>query len=292
RSDFIAALKQREASLPKLVPKARGLLDNEAALKIAQKKQEKLQRLSKEEHDWKAWFPAKIYTPQSPFPLGIETRTIDVQGEQISFRRMPQGFWDTSPMNHSMWVSQILISQRIYKTVTGNQSSWLEGAQIPAHMMTYSDALHFCNLLSEMFSLPTPYLFSGGSWSCISTEGFRLLNHHEFCYVLTAAGIPMKEEDIYRQAWCSENSQGKIQSIRTKEPNDWGLYDIIGGMEEWVWTEENSSARVGGSWYHDRWAALDLQKKIGSIELKADTIGFRIVLSNMIKEGFKGVSLG
>ena len=187
---------------------------------------------------------------------------------------------------------QGLITQSIYTAVTGNQTSWIDGSDVPAHMMTYSAALHFCNCLSEMFSLPLPYLFSGGVWSCVSKEGFRLLEYEEFCYALTTTGIPEDDEELLRQAWCSENSMGKIRSIRTREPNNWGLYDIMGGMEEWVWTEENSSARVGGSWYHDRWAARDLQMKLGSIELKADTIGFRIVISDMIKEGVKGVSIG
>ena len=123
----------------------------------------------------------------------------------------------------------------------------------------------------------------------ISSEGFRLLDYDEFCYVSTATGIPEEDEQIFRQAWCSENSQGKIRPTCMKQPNDWGLYDTLGGMEEWVWTRDNSSSRVGGSWYHDRWAATNPKLKVGPVELKADTIGFRIVLSNMITEGVKGV---
>ena len=293
REDFVSALKEREECLPKLIPKARGLLDNEAALKIAHKKREKILLHKQETHDWKSWFPSKIYTPQSPYPLGVETRSIDIQGEQVLFRRMPQGFWKTTPMNHSMWVSQTLITQRLFTAVTGNQTSWIEGDGIPAHMMTYADALYFCNRLSEIFSLPPSYLFTGGAWSCISNKGFRLLGYEEFCYAMTANGIPTDDGDILRQAWCSENSKGKIHPVRTKESNDWGLYDIIGGLEEWVWTEEQHlSARVGGSWYHDRWTARNLDIKTGTVDLKADTIGFRVVLSDMIKEGVKGVSLG
>lgn len=292
REEFGNALKEREEFLPKLVPRARGLLDNKAALKIAQKKREKMIRSGEETHDWRAWFPEKIYTPQAPYPLGVHKRSLDIQGAVIHFRRMPQGFWNSTPMNHSMWISQCLITQSLYTAVTGNQTSWMEGDDIPAHMMTYGDALHFCNCLSEMFSVPRPYLFSGGTWSCVSREGFRLLDYEEFCYALTTTGIPTSDEELFRQAWCSENSMGKICSIRTKEPNNWGLFDIMGGMEEWVWTEEDASVRIGGSWYHDRWAARNLQKKMGAIDLKADTIGFRIVISDMIKEGFKGVSLG
>ena len=289
---FLRAIQEREKYLPKLVPRARGLLDHDVAYRIATKKHQKILDSHQETHEWRSWFPKKVYSPQPPHSLERAKVTLSFEGETLRFCRMPQGFWGDIPMNHTMWISDSVITQSMYKKITGNQSSWMQGENIPAHMITQGEAYHFCNRLSEYFSLPLPYLFSGGTWSYVSQEGFALLTHDEWSYAASASGRPSHEE-IQNQAWCSKNSKGKIQPIREKNPNDWGLFDMFGGMEEWVWCSESSrSSRVGGSWYHDSLAARNLALRKGSVNLKSDTIGFRIRIYAMIPEGVKGVSLG
>jgi formylglycine-generating enzyme required for sulfatase activity len=35
-------------------------------------------------------------------------------------------------------------------------------------------------------------------------------------------------------AWYSANSQGKYEKVKTKKPNAWGLYDMLGNVMEWT----------------------------------------------------------
>ena len=35
-------------------------------------------------------------------------------------------------------------------------------------------------------------------------------------------------------AWYDANSNGKYQTVATKKPNAWGLYDMLGNVMEWT----------------------------------------------------------
>ena len=40
--------------------------------------------------------------------------------------------------------------------------------------------------------------------------------------------------DLDRVAWYDDNSGGSLHPVRQKEPNAWGLYDVLGNVWEWV----------------------------------------------------------
>lgn len=290
RIEFSSALQEREQLLPKLIPMARGLLDHQLATKVAQKKKEKLEATLVTEHAWKNWFPSIVYEPPIPIPLQRAEKTIHIDGDCIQFRLIPSGI-DQNGMIHDqhIWVSVHLIHQSLFERVMNANPSRHLGERLPVHMVSYETALRFCNVLSQKNSYQEHYGFVGGRWYSTSANGFRLLTESEWNYALQAqSDCP---ENLFEYAWCCENSNNIIHPIGKKRPNAWGLYDMWGGMEEWIWSEDtNHSKRIGGSWYHDVRTLKSNEVHFGAEDLSSDTIGFRIAI---VTEAFgKGEELG
>jgi sulfatase modifying factor 1 len=277
---FSQALHERDQVLPKLIPMARGILDNKVALKIAMLKKEKLDASAKQTSNTDEWFPRKVYDAKWIHPLGRQERSVRIGDTSLTFRLIPQGFWGDMAMVEPLWISTELISQGLYEYVVENNPSRHLGEDIPVHMVSFDSVLHFCNRFSQRYAVPNPYLFSGGEWSLETTAGFRLLSKEEWSYAARAMQSMPKGEELRTQAWCWNNSGGRIHAIGQRKPNAWGLYDIWGGLEEWVWAHDTGgSSRIGGSWYHDQYALDCEQVHTGPYDLNADTIGFRIAIS-------------
>jgi len=88
--------------------------------------------------------------------------------------------------------------------------------------------------------------------------------------------------EINKIAWYNENSGGKIHEVGTKEPNEWGLYDMLGNAWEWCWDiydeEVYGSYRIlrGGSWAEDSRGCGASCRRRSHPTFCIDDLGFRI----------------
>lgn len=162
------------------------------------------------------------------------------------------------------------------------------------------------------FDLPTEaqweYACRGGRAGC------TIYNRDGFIYYNDADHTPKNEatECLARVAVCSSNSSSEKgpQVVGTMDPNDWGIYDMLGNLQEWCLdygkydnafyqacvddptlavnpvgsTTKTERILRGGNYYQGTWnATCDARSSAGG-GWSNETIGFRLTLTLEIGE--------
>lgn len=79
-------------------------------------------------------------------------------------------------------------------------------------------------------------------------KNYRLPTEAEWEYACRAGATgKLSHEKLEQQAWYWDNAEGKTHPVATKQPNVWGLYDILGNAAEWVIGHDGAPLVAGGS---------------------------------------------
>lgn len=194
------------------------------------------------------------------------------------------------------------VTQAQYQDVMGTNPSSSKGTKQPVEKVTWYDALHFCNALSEREGLQPVYADIDGNLTAdFSVNGFRLPTEAEWEYACRAGtsstyytGETM--QDLLRCAWFSGNADGQPGDVGRLEANDFGLHDMHGNVFEWCWDwyspnyyaegendnprgPEGGKERVcrGGSWFVYEYGCRSAFRSMLDPELSGIDIGFRVV---------------
>ena len=158
------------------------------------------------------------------------------------------------------YMAETEVTQALYKSVMGENPSMFDGDDSrPVEQVSWYDAVKFCNRLSEKEGLEKCYSGSRDSIKCdFSRNGYRLPTESEWEYA-AKGGDKSKgfkysgSDDIVEVAWYRGNSGEQTHPVKSKKPNELGLYDMFGNVWEWCWDDSYSasgSSRVGrgGGW--------------------------------------------
>jgi eukaryotic-like serine/threonine-protein kinase len=114
------------------------------------------------------------------------------------------------------------------------------GDDLPVTVITWRDAVQFCNWLSERENLKPCYTRdSKGSWVLLAAgEGYRPPTEAEWEFACRAGTTGLfsfgdKPEGLEEFGWYHKNASAASHSVGLKRPNHFGLYDMHGNVEEW-----------------------------------------------------------
>ncbi|MCM3735236.1 formylglycine-generating enzyme family protein [Bacillus cytotoxicus] len=178
------------------------------------------------------------------------------------------------------------VTMGLYYAIT-NRSSF-DGDLRPVVNISWHDAISFCNLISQKTGLKECYSISkdGNNIICDwEADGYRLPTEAEWQYACKAGTTGYRYGELDQIAWYNENSGGKTQEVGRKEPNAWGLYDMLGNVWEWCWDlydeQVYGSYRIfrGGSWAEEARGCGASCRRRSHPTFRIDDLGFRLARS-------------
>ncbi|GIJ22171.1 hypothetical protein Vlu01_27950 [Micromonospora lutea] len=178
------------------------------------------------------------------------------------------------------------VTQTEYAQVTGERPSTSTGADLPVESVSWWDAIRFCNARSEREGLRPAYRIDGEhvEWD-ISADGYRLPTEAEWEYACRAGTTGPRYGPLDEIAWYRDNSDGHVHEVGGRQPNPWGLYDMLGNVWDWCWdiydAEVYGSYRVlrGGGWFDEHWSCRASVRRRSHPTFTVDDVGFRVARS-------------
>ena len=155
------------------------------------------------------------------------------------------------------------------------------GPNCPVEQVSWDDAAGYANVLSRRDGLPECY--SGGAHYTlvgITCAGYRLPREAEWEFAARAGTTGATYGDLDSVAWYDQNAGYRTHSVRQKQPNAWGLYDMLGNVSEWTddWFGVGPYRVVrGGDWLSDTHNTRAANRYRMAPEVRHRGPGFRLV---------------
>ncbi|WP_281321854.1 formylglycine-generating enzyme family protein [Flavobacterium aestivum] len=185
------------------------------------------------------------------------------------------------------------VTQELYFDVTKEEPSTFKGNTLPVETITWKEAVSFCNALSIQSGLNPCYFIHEENEEItfdIKSNGFRLPTEAEWEYACKAGTKEIRYGELNKISWYKENSEKRTHAVGQKEPNAWGLYDMLGNVWEWcsdIYDEAvYGSYRIfrGGGWFdEERGVMATNRRRSHPLKFKIDDLGFRIA-RNLIEK--------
>ena len=184
------------------------------------------------------------------------------------------------------------VTAELYHTITKKYPYSDDGNLKPVVNISWHDAIAFCNLLSQQAGLKACYSIGADGEDIIcdwESDGYRLPSEAEWQYACKASTTGYRYGEIDEVAWYNQNSGGNSHEVGGKQPNAWGLYDMLGNVWEWCWDvyDENvyGTYRIfrGGSWAEEERGCGATCRRRSHPTFGIDDLGFRLARTLIVK---------
>jgi eukaryotic-like serine/threonine-protein kinase len=235
-----------------------------------------------------------VWVPPGEFLMGSPQSEIGRDGNEGPQHRVT--------ISKGFWMGKYPVTQGQYQGLMGQNPSHRRNAGLdaPVEMVSWRGAQVFCGKLlsasglAELISsinnptwanlLPTE---AEWEYACRAGSKTALYTGRE----LTSAIGPCRNLDEI--AWYGHNSGSTTKPVGQKQPNGWGLYDMLGNVWEWcadAKRTDSSSAAIssastelscvlrGGSWYTYARSCRAACRSAKSPDYRLNDVGFRVVV--------------
>ncbi len=179
------------------------------------------------------------------------------------------------------------VTRELYVAVCGEAPASTAGPRTPVSEVSWLDAVHFCNLLSQALGLEPSYSMGDDPDGLDvffedAADGYRLPSEAEWEYACRAGSSEVRYGELDEIAWYRGNSGGAVHDVGTSTPNAWGLFDMIGNVWEWCWDLFDPLVygpyRVfrGGGWSDLPRSCRASCRRKSHPTLRIDDLGFRV----------------
>ena len=124
-------------------------------------------------------------------------------------------------LTNDYYIGKYEVTQALWKAVMGNKPSRFKGDNLPVDLVSWKDCQKFLSKLNRItgktFRLPTE-----AEWEYAARGGNKSRG-----YQYSGSNNPF---DV---AWFTYNSGINTHAVGTKQPNELGIYDMSGNVEEW-----------------------------------------------------------
>lgn len=198
-----------------------------------------------------------VLIPAGEFDMG--TPSSEVEGK----------IYDSGPVHHvkiltAFYMGKYQVTQKQWRSIMGNNPSDFKGDNLPVEMVSWYDVQDFIKKLNQKESTNKYRLPSEAEWEYAARAGTKtryffgddesMLEDYAWYSENSGSRPPKKgdyygydEDDLFQNKW-----NGKTHAVGEKKPNQWGLYDIYGNVDEWVQDNRhinyNGAPTDGGSW--------------------------------------------
>jgi TonB family protein len=144
-----------------------------------------------------------VWIPSGAFNMGCSPGDSDCATNEKPqhAERVAKGFW----------IGRTEVTQTAYTRVTGGNPSVNKGDQLPVANVTWNHAVNYCRAI-----------------------GGRLPTEIEWEYAARAGVEWSRYGPLDDVAWHAGNGDGVTHPVAQKQPNAFGLYDMLGNVWEWV----------------------------------------------------------